>query len=52
MIVVRVTGYEPIVAPSYRLYPHETTEQAQVMSAMRAYGVQPVQHPKGDSAAL
>jgi len=52
VIVVRVTGYEPIVAPSYRLYPHETTEQAQVMSAMRAYGVQPVQQPKGNSAAL
>ena len=33
---------EPILAPSYRLYPDETTEQAQVASAMRAYGVQPL----------
>ena len=30
VIVVRATGFEPIVAPSYRLYPGETTEQAQV----------------------
>jgi len=41
VIVVRATGVEPIVAPSYRLYPNETTEQAQVVSAMRAYGVRP-----------
>ena len=41
VIVVRATGVEPIVAPSYRLYPNETTEQAQVFSAMRAYGVRP-----------
>ena len=41
VIVVRVTGTEAVVAPSYRLYPQETTEQAQVASAMRAYGVQP-----------
>ncbi len=36
------TKCEPILAPSYRLYPDETTEQAQVTSAMRAYGVQPL----------
>ena len=41
VIVVRATGFEPILAPSYRLYPGETTEQAQVASAMRAYGVRP-----------
>jgi predicted pyridoxine 5'-phosphate oxidase superfamily flavin-nucleotide-binding protein len=41
VIVVRATGFEPILAPSYRLYPGDTTEQAQVASAMRAYGVQP-----------
>ena len=41
VIVVRATRVEPIVAPSYRLYPNETTEQAQVVSAMRAYGVRP-----------
>ena len=42
VIVIRVTGSEPILAPSYRLYPHETTEQAQAASAMRAYGVRPL----------
>ena len=40
VIVVRATGFESILAPSYRFYP-ETTEQAQVASAMRAYGVRP-----------
>ena len=42
VIVIRVTQCEPILAPSYRLYPDETKEQAQVASAMRAYGVQPL----------
>ena len=41
VIVVRATGFEPILAPSYRLYPEETTEQAQVAAAMRAHGVRP-----------
>ena len=35
------SAVEPIIAPSYRLYPHETTEQSQVQSALRTYGVQP-----------
>jgi hypothetical protein len=43
VIVVRATALEPILAPSYRLYPAETTEQAQVASAMRAYGVRPAE---------
>ena len=30
----------PIVAPSYRFYPYETTEASQVASAMRTYKVQ------------
>lgn len=42
VIVIRVTKFEPILAPSYQLYPHETTEQSQAASAMRAYGVQPL----------
>ena len=42
VIVIRVTKCEPILAPSYQLYPHETTEQSQAASAMRAYGVQPL----------
>lgn len=41
VIVVRATGFEPILAPSYRLYPDEATEPAQVAAAMRAYGVRP-----------
>jgi predicted pyridoxine 5'-phosphate oxidase superfamily flavin-nucleotide-binding protein/catechol 2,3-dioxygenase-like lactoylglutathione lyase family enzyme len=40
VIVVKATSVEPIVAPSYRLYPAETTEQSQVEAAMRSYGVQ------------
>lgn len=39
VMVIRASAFEPIVAPSYRLYPVETTEQTQVVSAMRAYGV-------------
>ncbi len=39
VLVVRATAVEPILAPSYRLYPGETTEQSQVASAMHTYGV-------------
>ena len=39
VLVICVTSVAPIVAPSYRFYPHETTEASQVASAMRAYGV-------------
>lgn len=39
VIVVRATGVEPVVAPSYRLYPESTTEKSQVESALRTYGV-------------
>ena len=41
VLVVQAVAVEPIIAPSYRLYPHETTEQSQVQSALRTYGVQP-----------
>ena len=41
VLVMRVTAVAPIVAPSYRFYPDETTEALQVDGAMRAYGVQP-----------
>ena len=40
VLLVRATAVEPILAPSYRLYPEETTEQSQLSSAMRTYGVQ------------
>ena len=41
VLVIRASAVEPILAPSYRLYPAETTEQGQVESAMRTYGVLP-----------
>jgi uncharacterized protein len=41
VLVIRVTSVAPIVAPSYRFYPDETTEASQVASAMRTYKVQP-----------
>jgi uncharacterized protein len=41
VIVVRATAVAPIMAPSYRLYPQETTEAKQVQAAMKTYGVMP-----------
>lgn len=38
---VEMTSVEPIIAPSYRLYP-ETQEADQVASAMKRYGVRPL----------
>ena len=46
VMLVRATAIAPILAPSYRLYPTETTEQSQAASAILAYGVQPV---RGDA---
>ena len=40
VLVIRVTSVAPIVAPSYRFYPAETTESSQIASAMRTYKVQ------------
>ena len=40
-ILVRVTAVEPILAPSYRLFPDETTEASQIAGAMRTYSVAP-----------
>ena len=40
VLLIRVTSVAPIVAPSYRFYPHETTEASQVLSALPAYGVE------------
>ena len=39
VFVVRATATERIVAPSYCFYPSETTEESQVQSALRTYGV-------------
>lgn len=41
VLVIQATSVESILAPSYRLYAAETTEQSQVLSAMRTYGVRP-----------
>ena len=41
VIVVQAHAVEPIIAPSYRLYPQETTEASQVAAALRAYRVEP-----------
>jgi predicted pyridoxine 5'-phosphate oxidase superfamily flavin-nucleotide-binding protein len=41
VILVRADAVEAILAPSYRFYPDETTEEGQVASAMRTYGVRP-----------
>lgn len=40
VLVIRVTSVVPILAPSYRFYPNETTEASQMASAMLTYGVQ------------
>lgn len=39
VLVIHVSSVAPIIAPSYRFYPDETTEVSQVVSAMRAYGM-------------
>ena len=39
VIVVKASAVEPIIAPSYHLYPVETTEQSQIELALRTYGV-------------
>jgi predicted pyridoxine 5'-phosphate oxidase superfamily flavin-nucleotide-binding protein len=46
VFLVQAVAVEPILAPSYRLYPTETDETSQVATAMRTYGVQPA---RGDS---
>jgi predicted pyridoxine 5'-phosphate oxidase superfamily flavin-nucleotide-binding protein len=37
---------QPNVSPSYRFYPHDTTEASQVASGMRAYNVQSAEKVK------
>lgn len=39
VFVVRATSVEAIVAPSYWLFPDETSEASQERAALRAYGV-------------
>lgn len=40
LFAVNVRAIEPLIAPTYRLFP-DTSEPAQIQSAMRAYGVMP-----------
>jgi hypothetical protein len=40
-----VDAVQPIVAPSYHLFPATTTEAGQIAGAMQRYGVQPVNRP-------
>jgi predicted pyridoxine 5'-phosphate oxidase superfamily flavin-nucleotide-binding protein len=46
VLVVHVKSVAAIVAPSYRFYPHDTTEASQVASGMRAYNVHSVEKEK------
>ncbi|WP_396439978.1 pyridoxamine 5'-phosphate oxidase family protein [Limnohabitans sp.] len=46
VLVIQVQSVAAIVAPSYRFYPHDTTEASQVASGMRAYNVQAVEKGK------
>jgi predicted pyridoxine 5'-phosphate oxidase superfamily flavin-nucleotide-binding protein len=39
VFVVQVTATAPIAAPSYWLFPGETTEASQIAGALRTYGV-------------
>jgi hypothetical protein len=42
---IDVDAVQPIVAPSYHLFPATTTEAGQIAGAMQRYGVQPVNRP-------
>lgn len=50
VLLVRATDVAPILAPSYRLYPEQTTEASQVASAMQRYGVRPVERDEAGGA--
>ena len=41
IFVINVQSVDPIIAPSYRLFP-DTLECEQIASALRTYGVQPL----------
>lgn len=40
VFVVKIKKLEALLAPSYQIYPQETTEESQVQSALRTYGVE------------
>ncbi len=39
VVLIQVQSVQPIVAPSYRLYPDTTTEAGQIASARHTYGL-------------
>lgn len=39
IFIINLISVEQIVAPSYQLFPLETTEESQINSALRTYGV-------------
>lgn len=41
VFAVTVASVAPILAPSYLLYPNETSEESQIEAAMRTYHVRP-----------
>lgn len=45
VVVIEVTKIAPIVAPSYWMFPDVTSEESQVISAMRTYGVRSAKEP-------
>lgn len=50
VIVLHPASVEPILAPSYLFFAADTTEQTQIGSAMKAYGVQPRRPGRPDGA--
>jgi len=40
VLLITVQGVQPIVAPSYWLYPEVTTEASQIKAARRTYGLE------------
>lgn len=49
VIVLHPRSVEPIVAPSYRLFPSRTSEASQAAAAMQAYGVRPARRTDDDA---
>ncbi|MBX7126410.1 MAG: pyridoxamine 5'-phosphate oxidase family protein [Cyclobacteriaceae bacterium] len=43
VIRIAVTQVQPILAPSYRMFPATTTEESQRAGAMETYGVRPIE---------
>ncbi len=41
VLLMDVDAVQPIIAPSYRLFPTTTTEAGQIAGTMQRYGVQP-----------